>query len=117
MAEPTCICRTLTGPEGPYIAQEKDCPVHKPQAPRCSDMSSEEFAAYVGKSVTTVCRWAKKGHPAARWCEFRKEWRWLPEAYKKALDKNMTKPGAVQTAKRKQPGPRPKYAVLSGGGR
>lgn len=108
MAE--CLCRTLVDRDGnPYIAGQEHCPLH---APRCSDMSTAEFARYIGRSINTVCRYARNGHPAARYCEYRKEYRWLPDVYRKTLEQSTAKP--VQAVK-KQRGPRARYAVVGGG--
>lgn len=111
MAE--CLCRTLIDREGnPYISSH-GCEIHG-QAPRCSDMSSREFARLVNRSVMTVCRWAKSGHPAARYCVYRKEYRWLPEVYKKTLEKSTVRP--AQPVK-KQRGRKPRFAAINGGQR
>lgn len=115
MANTTCLCRAILDRDGrPHIARHDHCPVHRPQAPRCEDMSSREFAQLVNRSVMTVCRWAKSGHPAARYCVYRKEYRWLPEVYKKTLEKSTVRP--AQPVK-KQRGRKPRFAAINGGQR
>lgn len=113
MDSPTCLCRAILDRDGqPHIARHDHCPVRGTQAPRCEDMSSKEFSAYVSRSINTVVRWARSGHEAARWCPYRKEYRWLPDVYRKTLEKSTVKP--VQPVK-KQRGRKPRFAALSGG--
>jgi len=80
MAE-TCLCRTLQGPEGPYIAQEAHCPVHGGPQPEFSVMlygqqydfyRTSEFSRLIKRSVTKLNHMTN--HPARMKDEGRPLW-------------------------------------------
>lgn len=76
--------------------------------PERKDLSSAEFAEYVGKSVSTVCKWAREGHSAAHYDRFSGEWRWIPEEYDRYIKECEGKPQMIKRGRRSR------YGVITG---
>ncbi len=90
--------------------------MNETRAAACSDISTSEMAALTRRSVKTLSRWARDGHPAARWDKYRGEWRWLLQEYDRFIGR-ASKPEPIPEPQEQQDGQKkrgPKARLNSG---